>query len=155
MSPTPYNQNTLTFSANRGQMPNIRVTLPDGSDYATALANGTLDNNALWSTHYDGLSGATIKDTVTGAKMDATYSVDRGIFSHIDAGVTYFKRSKSRSDISNDWTNGSNQYSTLYNTMPGQPGPITFASMGQDVISTFNFPNYFAGAGGSSRPRRC
>ena len=60
-------------------MPNISVTLPDGSDYATALASGALDNNALWSTHYDGLSGFSIKDTVTGAKMDATYSVDRGM----------------------------------------------------------------------------
>ena len=103
----------------------------------------------LWSTHYDGLSGNSIKDTVTGAKLDATYTVNRGIFSHIDAGVSFLNRSKSRRDISNDWTNGSNQYSTLYNTMPGQPGPITFASMGQNVISTFTFPNYFAGAGGS------
>jgi TonB-dependent receptor len=130
-------------------MPNIKVTLPDGSDYATALASGALNNQALWSTHYDGLSGFSIKDKVTGAKLDATYSVDRGILSHIDAGVDFQKRSKSREDISNDWTNGSNQYSTLYNTMPGQPGPITFATMGQDVISMFQFPNYFAGAGGN------
>src|SRR5205085_12358010 len=57
VSPTPYNQNTLTFSANPGEMPNIKVTLPDGSDYATPLASGALNNNALWSTHYDGLSG--------------------------------------------------------------------------------------------------
>lgn len=149
VSPTPYNQNTLTFSANPGQMPNLAITLPDGTDYASALASGALDNNALWSTHYDGLSGYSIHDTVTGAKADATYAVDSGIFSHIDAGVAYLDRSKSRRDISNDWNNGSNQYSTLYNTMPGQPGPITFASMGQNVISTFNFPNYFAGAGGS------
>lgn len=149
VSPTPYNQNTLTFSANPGQMPNLSVTLPDGTDYASALASGALDNNALWSTHYDGLSGFSIKDTVTGAKADATYRVESGILSHIDAGIAYLDRSKSRSDISNDWTNGSNQYSTLYNTMPGQPGPITFASMGQNVISTFNFPNYFAGAGGN------
>jgi iron complex outermembrane receptor protein len=149
VSPTPYNQNTMTFSANPNEMPNISVTLPDGTDYASALASGALDNNNLWSTHYDGLSGETIRDTVTGAKLDATYSVDRGVLSHIDVGINYLQRSKSRQDISNDWTNGSNQYSTLYNTMPGQPGPITFAGMGQDVISTFNFPNYFAGAGGS------
>ena len=107
VSPTPYNQNTLTFSANPGQMPNIKVTLPDGSDYATALASGALDDQNLWSTHYDGLSGFSIKDTVTGAKLDATYSVDRGVLSHIDAGIDYLKRSKSRTDISNDWNNGS------------------------------------------------
>src|SRR5205085_5262405 len=110
VSPTPYNQNILTFSANPGEMPNIRVTLPDGSDYATALASGALNNNALWSTHYDGLSGFSIRDTVTGAKAEATYSVDRGVLRHIDAGVNYLTRSKSRRDISNDWTNGSNQY---------------------------------------------
>jgi iron complex outermembrane recepter protein len=149
VSPTPYNQNILTFSANPGEMPDIHVTLPDGSDYATALASGALNNQNLWSTHYDGLSGFSIKDTVTGAKVDGTYSIDNGILSHIDAGVDFLKRTKARSDISNDWTNGSNQYSTLYNTMPGQPGPITFATMGQNVISTFNFPNYFAGAGGT------
>ncbi|MGN6271373.1 MAG: TonB-dependent receptor [Sphingomonas sp.] len=149
VSPTPYNQNVMTFKANKGKMPDISVTLPDGSDYATALASGALDDNSLWSTHYDGLSGDTIKDTVTGGKLDATYEIDNSVLKHIDAGVSFLKRSKSRRDISNDWTNGSNQYSTLYNTMPGQPGPITFASMGQDVISTFKFPNYFAGAGGN------
>lgn len=149
VSSTPYNQNILHFSANPNAMPNISVTLPDGTDYATALASGALDNQNLWSTHYDGLSGFSVKDTVTGAKLDGTLTFDGGILQHIDAGVSYLKRSKSRNDISNDWTNGSSQYSSLYNTMPGQPGPITFATMGQNVISTFNFPNYFAGAGGN------
>ncbi|MBO9602795.1 MAG: TonB-dependent receptor [Novosphingobium sp.] len=149
VSPTPYNQNVLTFSANPGEMPNISVTMPGGVDYASALASGALDNQSLWSTHYDGLSGFSVKDTVTGAKFDGSYTVDDSILTHIDAGFSFLKRSKSRRDISNDWTNGSNQYSTLYNTLPGQPGPITFATMGQNVISTFNFPNYFAGAGGN------
>ncbi|PXA84849.1 TonB-dependent receptor [Nostoc sp. 3335mG] len=148
VSPTPYNQNIITYSANKNAMPDISVTLPDGSDYATDLASGKLDNQALWSTHYVGLSGYSIKDTVTGAKLDASYEVG-GILKHIDVGVNYTTRSKSRTDISNDWTGGSNQYSSLYNTMDGQPGPITFASMGQNVISTFNFPNYFSGAGGN------
>jgi TonB-dependent receptor len=148
VSPTPYNQNIITYSANANAMPNISVTLPDGSDYAGDLASGKLDDQSLWSTHYVGLSGYTIKDTVTGAKLDASYEVG-GIIKHIDVGVNYNTRSKSRTDISNDWTGGSNQYSSLYNTLDGQPGPITFASMGANVVSTFNFPNYFAGAGGS------
>jgi iron complex outermembrane recepter protein len=149
VSPTPYNQDTLTFSANPNSMPNISVTLPGGVDYATALASGALNNQNLWSTHYDGLSGNSIKDTVTGAKIDGTWSIDNSVLKHIDFGVAYLSRSKSRRDIDNDWTNGSNQYSSLYNTLDGQPGPITFGSMGQDVISTFTFPNYFAGAGGN------
>lgn len=148
VSPTPYNQNIITYSANKNAFPNISVTLPDGSDYATDLANGKLTDQSLWSTHYVGLSGYSIVDTVTGAKLDASYAFG-GLLKHIDLGVNYTSRSKSRTDISNDWTGGSNQYSSLYNTLDGQPGPITFASMGANVISTFNFPNYFAGAGGS------
>jgi len=148
VSPTPYNQNIINYSANKNAMPDISVTLPDGSDYAAGLASGTLDNQSLWSTHYVGLSGYSIKDTVTGAKLDASYEVG-GIIKHIDVGVNYNNRSKSRTDVSNDWTGGSNQYSSLYNTVDGQPAPITFASMGQNVISTFNFPNYFSGAGGN------
>jgi TonB-dependent receptor len=148
VSPTPYNQNVLTYSANPNSMPNIAVTLPGGVDYASALASGQLNGQNLWSTHYDGLSGFSVKDTVTGAKLDGSWSFDGGILKSINFGGSYLKRSKSRRDISNDWNNGSNQYSTLYNTMPGQPGPITFATMGQNVISTFNFPNFFSGAGG-------
>jgi iron complex outermembrane receptor protein len=148
VSPTPYNQNIINFSANKNAMPDIHVTLPNGMDYATALASGQLDDQSLWSTHYDGLSGFSLKDTVTGAKLDATYSVDDSILRHIDVGFNYTKRNKVRRDISNDWTNGSNQYSSLYNTMEGQPGPITFATMHANVLSTFKFPNFFAGAGG-------
>ena len=148
VSPTPYNQNVITYSANKNALPNISVTLPDGSDYATDLASGKLNDQSLWSTHYVGLSGYTIKDTVTGFKLDGSYAFD-GILKHIDFGVNYTTRSKSRTDISNDWDDGSNQYSSLYNTLPGQPAPITFASMGANVVSTFNFPNYLSGAGGS------
>jgi TonB-dependent receptor len=148
VSPTPYNQNVITYSANPNAMPNIAVTLPNGADYATSLASGALNNQNLWSTHYVGLSGYSVKDTVTGAKLDASYAFD-GILRHIDVGVNFTTRSKSREDISNDWTNGSNQYSSFYNTVAGQPAPITFGSMGANVISTFNFPNYFAGAGGN------
>jgi TonB-dependent receptor len=148
VSPTPYNQDTITFTENKNAMPDIKVTLPGGVDYASALSSGQLNNQNLWSTHYDGLSGFSIKDQVTGAKLDATYSVG-GILKHIDVGFAYLKRSKSRRDIDNDWTNGSSQYTSLYNTVDGQPGPITFGSMGQNVVSTFNFPNYFSGAGGN------
>ena len=149
VSPTPYNQDVITYSTNKNAMPDISVALPGGADYAAALSSGQLDNQNLWSTHYDGLSGNSIKDRVTGAKLDGTFDVDSGIFKHIDAGISYLKRSKSRRDIDNDWTNGSNQYSSLYNTLDGQPGPITFASMGADVISTFKFHDFFGGAGGN------
>ena len=87
VSPTPYNQNMLTFSANPGEMPNIKVTLPDGSDYATALASGALNDQNLWSTHYDGLSG--LFDQGHGHRAPSSTPPIRsigGVLSHIDAG---------------------------------------------------------------------
>ena len=52
---------------------------------------------------------------------------------------------------SNDWTNGSGQYGTLYNTAgcPVQCNPYSFASQGFNVISMVNLPNFMQGAGGS------
>lgn len=148
-SPTPYNQDTITFQANAGTLPNIAVTLPGGVNYATALASGALTNQSLWSTHYVGLSGYSVRDTINGLKADGEYRFDDSILKHIGFGINFTGRKKTRDDVSNDWTNGSAQYGSLYNTVPGQPAPITFATMGQNVISTFNFPNYFSGAGGS------
>ncbi len=149
VSPTPYNQDTLTFAANPNALPNLAVTLPNGKDYAKSLASGALNSQALWSTHYVGLSGYSINDAITAGKADASYIFDDSILRHIDVGVYESDRTKSRTDISNDWDNGSNQYSSLYNTLPGQPGPISFATLGANVISTFNFPNYFSSSGGS------
>jgi TonB-dependent receptor len=148
VSPTPYNQDTLVYSANPNSLPNIAVILPNGKDYAKSLASGALNNQALWSTHYVGLSGYSISDVINAGKLDASYAFYDSILRHIDVGVSYSDRTKSRDDISNDWDNGSNQYSSLYNTLPGQPGPISFASLGEKVISTFTFPNYLSGAGG-------
>jgi iron complex outermembrane receptor protein len=149
VSPTPYNRDTLTYSANPNALPNIAVMLPNGTDYAKALASGALNNQALWSTHYVGLSGYSISDEITAGKGDASYTFFDSILRHVDVGFYESDRTKSRDDVSNDWDNGSNQYSSLYNTVPGQPGPISFATLGANVVSTFNFPNYFAGAGGN------
>jgi len=149
VSPTPYNLNSITVQLNPNALPSISVALPGGVDYGAALASGQLNNQALWSTHYDGLSGYSVKDKVDGFKFDGEWRFDSGILKNISFGAAYTERTKSRNDISNDWTNGSSQYGTLYNTVPGQPAPITFATMGANVISTFNFPNYFAGAGGT------
>jgi len=149
VSPTPYNQDTLVYSSNPNALPSISVLLPNGKNYATQLANGSLNNQALWSTHYVGLSGYSISDVINSGKLDASYAFFDGILRHVDFGVNYSDRTKSRNDISNDWDNGSNQYSSLYNTLPGQSGPITFASLGGNILSTFKFPNYFAGAGGT------
>ena len=147
VSPTPYNQSTITMSANAGGLPDVTVTLPGGVDYATALTNGQLNDQNLWSAHYVGLSGYSIKDRITGLKLGGAWHQD-GILQNVSFGLSYTDRSKLRRDISNDWDNGSNQYGSLYNTLDGQPGPITYGSMGVNVVSTFNFPNFMKGAGG-------
>ena len=149
VSPTPYNQDTISYTANANAMPTIAITLPGGVDYGTAMASGMLDDQSLWSTHYVGLSGYSIRDEIKGVKLDGAWHRDSGHLEKVDFGISYTDRSKSRRDVSNDWTNGSNQYGSLYNTLDGQPAPITFATMNADVISTFNFPNFMPGAGGS------
>lgn len=148
VSPTPYNQDTITMTANRNAMPNIAVTLPGGVDYATALASGQLNNQNLWSTHYVGLNGYSINDVVNGASIDGSWRVGAFHLDRLEFGASFTDRQKSRRDISNDWTNGSNQYGSLYNTLDGQPAPITFGSMGVNVVSTTTFPNFMEGSGG-------
>ena len=62
-------------------------------------------------------------------------------------GVAETLRHKSRADFDNDWTGGSSQYD--FYTTPAGANPITYGSLGANVISTTTFPNYMQGAGGS------
>jgi iron complex outermembrane receptor protein len=146
VSPTPYNQNIINWTNTSGGLPNIQVTLPNGQNYATALASGELNNN-FWNTHYVGLNGYTIHDEVKGATLDGTLGINQGVLDHFDFGVAETLRDKSRWDLSNDWTNGSSQYN-FYTTPAGQP-LLTFGSMGANVISTAHLPNFMQGSGGS------
>jgi TonB-dependent receptor len=146
VSPTPYNQDTITWTNTNGGLPNIAVTLPNGEDYGKALAAGELNNN-FWNTHYVGLNGFTIHDQVTGAALEGKLKFDKWNFNAFNFGIAETQRQKSRADISNDWTNGSSQYN-LYNTVNGGP-PISFGSLGANVISLVKLPNFMPGAGGS------
>jgi iron complex outermembrane recepter protein len=145
-SATPYNQNTINWTNNPGGLPSIAVTLPNGQDYAQALAAGALNNN-YWSAHYTGLNGFSIHDTVTGATLGATLKIDAGPLNQLKFGVAETWRKKTREDISNDWTGGSSQYN--FYTTPNGANPITFGSLGANVISTTTFPHYMQGSGGS------
>jgi iron complex outermembrane recepter protein len=144
-SPTPYNQNTISWTNNWGHLPSISVTLPNGEDYAQALASGQLNNN-YWTAHYTGLSGNSIHDKVTGATLDGTLKFDSGVFTKLRFGLAETQREKSRDDYDNDWTGGSSQYD--WYTTPDGANPITFGSLGANVVSITNFPNYMQGAGG-------
>jgi TonB-dependent receptor len=144
-SPTPYNQNTINWTNNYGHLPSITVTLPNGEDFAQALAAGQLDNNH-WTAHYTGLSGNSIHDKVTGATLDGTLKFDNSTLTQLRFGLAGTWRQKSRDDYDNDWTGGSSQYD--WYTTPVGANPFTFGSLGANVISITNFPNYMQGAGG-------
>ncbi len=74
-----------------------------------------------------------------------------GFFDKLLFGVGYNHREKNRVDSSNDWTNGSGQYGSLYQTVgcPVQCTPYSFGSQGFNVISFTSPPNFMQGAGGS------
>jgi TonB-dependent receptor len=145
-SPTPYNQNTITWRNTSGGLPDIAVTLPDGEDYATALAKGELTNDH-WTAHYTGLNGNSIHDKVTGATLDGSLSTDAGALTMLRFGVAQTWRNKKREDYDNDWTGGSSQYD--FYTTPLGANPITYGSLGYNVVSTTTLPNYMQKSGGS------
>jgi TonB-dependent receptor len=144
-STTPYNQNTINWTNTPSGLPNIAVTLPNGQDYAAALASGALNNNH-WTAHYTGLSGNSIHDKVTGATLDGTLKLDYRWLTQLRFGIAQTWRDKSREDYDNDWTGGSSQYD--FYTTPVGANPITFGSLGANVVSTTTFPHYMQGAGG-------
>ena len=121
--------------------------------YTALMNSGFLNNNKYWSTHYDGLNGFSVHDQVTGFTLDGDYKASLGFFDKLLFGVGYNHREKSRADVSNDWTNGSGQYGTLYQTGPCDTGvqcsPYSFGSQGFNVISFISPPNFMHGAGGS------
>lgn len=145
-STTPSNQDSIDWTNVPSGLPDIRVTLPNGTDYATALAAGLLDNYH-WTAHYTGLSGFSIHDKVQGATLGGTLKFDGGPLTQLRFGIAYTRRDKSREDYDNDWTGGSSQYD-WYTTPPGA-NPITFGLLGANVVSTTTFPNYMQNAGGN------
>lgn len=131
--------NTGYYSATKNALPSIRVTLEDGRDLATSLANGDL-GNADYGLHYVGLSGDNIKDTVTGGAIDGKYAFHDSVFTSFNFGVSNTDREKTRDSIGNDVTGGSCQYCNMYDT--------TFAELGADVVHTVKLPNFMRNAGG-------
>lgn len=169
-SSTPNAQDTLVFNEIPNSLPNINVfvppkqlglsSCPQGTISATdpskcsftALMNsGFLNNNKYWSTHYVGLNGYSVQDRVTGFTLDGSYTVGSGLLSKVLFGIGESRRERTCADVSNDWTNGSGQYGSLYNTLgaPAPAHPYTCGSQGFNVIFMVNLPNFMQGAGGS------
>lgn len=170
VSATPNAQDTLILQDLPNSLPSLNVLVPPsqlglgscpagtasagypGNCSYTALMNSRyLNNNNYWSTHYVGLNGYTVHDQVTGLNLDGALDVGTGVLDRILFGIGDTHRDKGRWDSSNDWTNGSGQYGSLYTTAgaPLQPNPYSFGSQGYNVVSLVSLPNFMQGAGGS------
>ena len=130
---------TARVDMNSGALPDISVTLEDGRDLATALANGELGDEDF-GLHYIGLSGTDIHDEVTGFTLGGTWSTESDTFKALDFGAARTRRSKVRDTIENDTNGGSCQYCNLYG--------VTFASLDANVVRTVSLPNFMRNAGG-------
>jgi iron complex outermembrane recepter protein len=166
----PVAEDILNFADVPNSLPNINVVIPPSQIGLSACPKGTasttnagycsytalmnanlLNNNDYWSTHYVGLNGYSVHDAINGFTLDGAWDVSHGFFDRLQFGAGYTSRDKSRYDESNDWTNGSGQYGTLYQTAgcPIQCNPYSFGSQGFNVISMVHIPNFMQGAGGS------
>ena len=169
VSNTPYGVDTLVMQDLPHSLPSLNVlvppsqlglsacpsgtastTNPGSCSYTSLMNSGYLNNNKYWSTHYVGLNGFSVFDQINSVALDGKFSVKYGPLTRLLFGVSASQREKQRTDISNDWTNGSGQYGSLYNTAGGtiQPNPYSFASQGFNVISMTSPPSFMHGAGG-------
>lgn len=169
VSSTPYGVDTLIMQDLPHSLPSLNVlvppsqlglsacpsgtastTNPGSCSYTDLMNSGYLNDNKYWSTHYVGLNGYSVFDQINSAAIDGKFQVKYGPLTQVNFGISASQREKQRTDISNDWTNGSGQYGTLYNTAGGtiQPYPYSFASQGFNVVSMTSPPNFMHGAGG-------
>jgi TonB-dependent receptor len=167
---SPVAEDILNFADVPNSLPNINVVVPPSQlglsacptgtasktnagycSYTALMNSGFLNNNKYWSTHYVGLNGYSVHDQITGFTLDGAWNAEASVFDKLLFGAAYTHRDKSRDDESNDWTNGSGQYGTLYQTAgcPIQCSPYSFGSQGFNVISMVSLPNFMQGAGGS------
>ena len=167
---SPTAEDILNFTDLPHSLPSINVVLPPSQiglstcpsgtasptnagycSYTALMDSGFLNDNKYWSTHYVGLNGYTVHDAINGFTLDGAWAANMGVFDRLLFGLGYTDRKKDREDKSNDWTNGSGQYGTLYQTAgcPVQCAPYSFGSQGFNVITMTNLPHFMQGAGGS------
>ncbi|MCE4556985.1 TonB-dependent receptor [Pelomonas cellulosilytica] len=134
-----------TWKTTSASLPDLAITLPDGTSYADSLAQGH-EGNATFGPHYIGLSGDNLRDRIRGVTLAGRYAPDLqwgGLsLDRVSFGLSQTQRAKSRVTYENDFTGGSVQYS-------GSEA-LTFASMGANVFQhSFTLSNFMPGAGGN------
>ena len=166
----PTAEDILNFADVPNSLPDINVVVPPSQLGLSACPAGTasttnagycsytalmdsryLNNNNYWSTHYVGLNGFSVHDKITGLTLSGAWRADMGPFEQLLFGLQGTDRDKEQVDSDNDWTNGSGEYGTLYQTAgcPVQCSPYSFGSQGFNVVSLMSLPNFMEGAGGS------
>lgn len=126
--------NTGYYSMNRG-LPDMRVTLADGRDLASAAP--TLGNSD-YALHWAQLDGTNIKDTVDGVSLAGKLRLARGMLNGLQFGASGTKREKTRTTFDN--LDNACQYCNYQHT---------FASLGADVIGSMTPANFMRHGGGS------
>ncbi|MCE4556983.1 TonB-dependent receptor [Pelomonas cellulosilytica] len=131
----------LTGSA----VPDVKTTFADGRDLQTGLAQG-LFKASDFNTHYFSLSGDNVDDRITGANLDATWTL--GGSWHVDAlkfGISQTDRKKSRDLVDNAFNAGADHYSGV--------NAINVGTLGGNVINQTLSPSDFLSGVSGNFPR--
>lgn len=140
--------NTGYYSVVNG-LPNMRVTLADGRDLATAAPTLGDSDYAL---HWAQLDGTNIKDTVDGASLAGKLQLNQGFLSGLQFGVSNTKRAKTRNTVDNldyacQYCNYQHTFASLGANVIGHMTPSDFMRHGggsfPGTLATFDLPAYF------------
>ncbi|MFG6413133.1 TonB-dependent receptor [Roseateles sp. DC23W] len=129
-------------------VPDVKTTFADGRDLQTGLAQG-LFKASDFNTHYYSRAGDNIDDKISGAKVDAEWSLDRFHIDKLKFGLNQTNRKKSRDLINNALNGGADHYSGQYAINVGALGGNvlnqSFSPKGFLDDVSGNFPRSFLG----------
>ena len=125
------------FATRDGGLPDLAITIPGGRSIAQATDND-------FRSHFIGIQGDNLSDKIFGAKLDAKYDADVGMFKSLVVGASLTDRRKNDTVIDNAFTTSCNYCGY----------PFTFGSIGATVVRPFpvngllskepgNFPRSF------------
>lgn len=126
--------NTTRITLGRDAVPNVDISLDDGRDFASGLANGEFKGSDF-NTHYMELRGDNIEDEITGGTVGGKLFVGQWGVDHLRFGVTRTERKKSRDLVNNTLNGGADYYS--------EDNAINVGDLGGNVLSGTMSPPHF------------